>query len=170
MRSAITRIDTFSLWCGRIFCWMLVPLMIAMVWEVLARKLFVAPTMWAYDVSRMLSGALFMVGAGYALMRGVHIRADFIYRNWAPRRQAMIDAFLYLSLFFPAMIFFLSDFLRLRREGVGALGAEHGHRLDGAGRAGAHRHAPRRTLSHHPGDIGAVEVHLHDAEEPVAMT
>ena len=72
MRSAITRIDTFSLWCGRIFCWMLVPLMLAMVWEVLARKLFAAPTMWAYDVSRMLSGALFLVGAGYALMRGVH--------------------------------------------------------------------------------------------------
>ena len=55
MRSAITRIDTFSLWCGRIFCWMLVPLMLAMVWEVVARKLFVAPTMWAYDVSRMLT-------------------------------------------------------------------------------------------------------------------
>ena len=107
MRSAITRIDTFSLWCGRIFCWMLVPLMLAMVWEVLARKLFAAPTMWAYDVSRMLSGALFLVGAGYALMRGVHIRADFIYRNWAPRQQAIIDAVLYLSLFFPAMIFFL---------------------------------------------------------------
>ena len=107
MRSAITRIDTFSLWCGRIFCWMLVPLMLAMVWEVVARKLFIAPTMWAYDVSRMLSGALFLVGAGYALMRGVHIRADFIYRNWAPRRQAVIDAALYVALFFPAMIFFL---------------------------------------------------------------
>ena len=107
MRSAITRIDMFSLWCGRIFCWLLVPLMLAMVWEVVARKLFIAPTMWAYDVSRMLSGALFMVGAGYALMRGVHIRADFLYRNWAPRRQALIDAVLYLTLFFPAMVFFL---------------------------------------------------------------
>ena len=170
MRSAITWIDTFSLWCGRIFCWMLVPLMLAMVWEVLARKLFAAPTMWAYDVSRMLSGALFLVGAGYALMRGVHIRADFIYRNWAPRRQAIIDAVLYLSLFFPAMIFFLSHLLRLRREGVGALGADDGHRLDGAGGAGAHGHAPRCTLSHHPGDLGAAEVHLRDAEEPVAMT
>ena len=107
MCSVITRIDTFSLWSGRVFCWLLVPLMLAMVWEVVARKLFIAPTMWAYDVSRMLSGALFMVGAGYALMRGVHIRADFLYRNWAPRRQALIDAVLYLTLFFPAMVFFL---------------------------------------------------------------
>ena len=107
MRSAITWLDTLSLWSGRIFCWLLVPLMLAMVWEVVARKLFIAPTMWAYDISRMLSGALFMVGAGYALMRGVHIRADFIYRSWSPRSQALVDAVLYVALFFPAMIFFL---------------------------------------------------------------
>ncbi len=107
MRAAVTWLDMFSLWSGRVFCWLLVPLMLAMVWEVVARKLFVAPTMWAYDISRMLNGALFMIGAGYALMRGVHIRADFLYRNWAPRRQAAVDAMLYVALFFPAMIFFL---------------------------------------------------------------
>ena len=151
MRSAITWIDTFSLWCGRIFCWLLVPLMLAMVWEVVARKLFVAPTMWAYDVSRMLSGALFLVGAGYALMRGVHIRADFLYRNWAPRRQAQVDAVLYLALFFPAMVFFLPDLLRLRRKGMGTLGADHGHRVHGPAGTGAHRHAGRRRPADHPG-------------------
>lgn len=107
MRISIAGIDIFSLWCGRIFCWMLVPLMFAMVFEVVARKLFIAPTIWAYDTSRMLSGALFMAGAGYALMRGVHIRADFIYRLWSPRHQALVDAFLYLLFFFPAMGYFL---------------------------------------------------------------
>ena len=106
MRKTITVIDTFALWCGRIFCWMLVPLMGAMVYEVVARKLFIAPTDWAYDVSRMLSGALFMVGAGYALMRGVHIRADFIYRAWPVRWQARTDALLYVVFFFPSMLFF----------------------------------------------------------------
>jgi len=107
MRTAVTRLDLLSLWSGRVFCWLLVPLMLAMVWEVVARKLFVAPTMWAYDTSRMLNGALFMAAAGYALMRGVHIRADFLYRNWPPRRQAAVDAVLYVTLFFPAMLFFL---------------------------------------------------------------
>jgi len=106
MARTITVIDTISLWAGRIFCWMLVPLMLSMVYEVVSRKVFVAPTVWAYDVSRMLSGAMFMLGAGYALMRGVHIRADFIYRNWEPRLQGAIDTFLYVVLFFPAMVFF----------------------------------------------------------------
>ncbi len=106
MRKTIVFIDLSSQWAGRLFCWMLVPMMFAMVYEVVARKLFVAPTDWAYDVSRMLCGAMFMFGAAYALMRGVHIRADFIYRNWAPRTQGMVDCALYVLFFFPAMIFF----------------------------------------------------------------
>ncbi len=106
MAALIYRIDTASRIAGRIICWMLVPLMLAMVYEVVARKLFVAPTMWAYDISRMLCGAMFMLGAGYALSKGVHIRADFLYRNWSPRRQGMVDAALYVLFYFPALIFF----------------------------------------------------------------
>ncbi len=106
MRGPITIIDTVSLWSGRIFCVLLIPMLFAMVYEVIARKFFVAPTLWAYDVSRMANGAMFMFGAAYALMRGVHIRADFLYRTWKPETQATVDALLYLAFYFPAMLFF----------------------------------------------------------------
>ena len=106
MAGLILWIDNASRVAGRIICWMLVPLMLAMVYEVVARKLFVAPTMWAYDISRMVCGAMFMLGAGYALSKGVHIRADFLYRNWTPRRQGAVDTALYVLLYFPALIFF----------------------------------------------------------------
>ncbi len=79
MATSITKIDLFSKWVGNIVCWITIPLIFAMVFEVFARKLFIAPTMWAYDMSRFLYGALFMLGAGYALSKGVHIRADFLY-------------------------------------------------------------------------------------------
>lgn len=106
MRVIVSRIDILNNWAGRITCLMLLPVIFAMVYEVVARKLFVAPTDWAYDTSRMLSGAMFMLGAGYALMRGVHIRADFLYRNWRGETQALVDALLYLFFYFPAMLFF----------------------------------------------------------------
>ena len=106
MRVIVSRIDILNNWAGRITCLMLLPVISAMVYEVVARKLFVAPTDWAYDTSRMLSGAMFMLGAGYALMRGVHIRADFLYRNWRGETQALVDALLYLFFYFPAMLFF----------------------------------------------------------------
>ena len=79
MANTINTIDKSSKWIGNVVCWITVPLMFAMVYEVFARKLFLAPTMWAYDMSRFFYGALFMLGAGYALSRGVHIRADFLY-------------------------------------------------------------------------------------------
>ena len=103
----ITSIDGFSAWVGRIVCWITVPLCLVMVYEVIARKFFVAPTMWAYDLSRMFYGALFMLGAGYALSKGIHIRADFLYSNWTPRTQGLVDATLYILFYFPGLLVFL---------------------------------------------------------------
>ena len=107
MARTITAIDGFNGWVGKIVCWLIVPLFGAMVYEVVARYAFVAPTMWAYDISRMLYGALFMLGAGYALSKGVHIRADFLYRNWSERAQGIVDSVLYITLYFPGLIVFL---------------------------------------------------------------
>ena len=114
MRPITATIDVMNMWVGRILCLILVPLIAAMVFEVVSRKAFailaangmddvarargLGPTLWAYDISRMSGGILFMGAAGYALMRGVHIRADFLYRNWSPNRQAIVDAVLVSGL------------------------------------------------------------------------
>ncbi len=122
-RPIVAFIDVLNLWAGRITCLLLIPIIVSMIWEVTSRKAFewfaaydldnvarslgLGPTLWVYETSRMLAGAIFMLGAGYALMRGVHIRADFLYRNWNRRNQASVDAALYLLFYFPAMLFFL---------------------------------------------------------------
>ena len=107
MSLLITKIDLFSKRVGNIVCWITIPLIFGMVYEVFARKLFLAPTVWAYDMSRFLYGALFMLGAGYALSKGVHIRADFLYRNFKIKTQGLIDFWLYLLFYFPGLIVFL---------------------------------------------------------------
>lgn len=103
----VRRIDEFSRWWGLVVCWLIIPLVVSLTWEVVARYVFSAPTVWAYDVSYMLYGTHFMLGASYALYRGGHIRTDMLYQNWSPRRQGMVDAACYLFLFFPAMLFML---------------------------------------------------------------
>ena len=107
MAKTIVSIDKFNKIIGNIVCWITIPLILGMVYEVLARKLFLAPTIWAYDMSRFLYGALFMLGAGYALSKGVHIRADFLYRNFKTKTQGKIDFWLYLLFYFPGLIVFL---------------------------------------------------------------
>jgi TRAP-type mannitol/chloroaromatic compound transport system permease small subunit len=106
MRRIIRVVDGFSYWSGRILCFLVLPLIASMVIEIFMRYLFLRPTAWAFDLSRMLCGAIFMLGAGYALLKGVHIRADFLYRTWPVRAQASIDLVLYLVLYFPSLIVF----------------------------------------------------------------
>ena len=107
MSSIIVTIDTISLWTGKVVAWITLPLMLVIVYEVTARYLFTAPTRWAYDISRMLYGAMFVLGAAYALSKGVHIRADFIYRRWPVKTQGLVDTLLYLVCYFPTMGIFL---------------------------------------------------------------
>ena len=66
-----------------------------------------APTAWAFDMSYMLYGALFMMSGAYALSRGAHVRGDFIYRKWKPTTQARLDLVLYIFFFLHLNIIFI---------------------------------------------------------------
>ena len=104
---AIVRaIDGLALWSGRLFCWLVIPLVAGLTYEVIARYVLHAPTIWAYDVAYMLYGSHFMLGAAYTLYRGGHIRTDIFYQNWSVRKRGAVDALLYLFLFFPGIALF----------------------------------------------------------------
>ena len=107
MQGILLGIDRLSALVGKLFAWCVVLLTLAVAYEVFARKLFSAPTSWGYDVSYILYGTLFMMAGAYALSRNGHVRGDFMYRNWAPKRQAMIDLVLYFLFFFPAILAFI---------------------------------------------------------------
>ena len=106
MAKTIEFIDSKMLLSGKIIMWITIPLIYAMIHEVIGRHFFNRPTLWSFDISRMLAGALFMLGAAYTLSKGIHIRADFLYRNWKVKNQAMVDLFLYLLFFFPGFLVF----------------------------------------------------------------
>jgi len=97
-------LDRISLWSGKIVGWLIIPMVLSLVWEVVARYFFNAPTIWAYDMTYMFYGSFFMLGAAYTLMRGGHIRTDSLYGQWSVQRQGLVDAICYLVAFFPPLI------------------------------------------------------------------
>ena len=105
----IIRLIDFTVgeWSGKLFAWLIVPMIGGITYEVFARYLFNAPTILAYDITYMLYGSHFMLGAAYTLYKRGHIRTDFFYSNWSPRVQGRVDAISYLLFFFPGMLFFL---------------------------------------------------------------
>ncbi|MBL95320.1 MAG: TRAP transporter permease DctQ [Magnetovibrio sp.] len=103
-RSAIKTIDQISVLSGKVFAWLIIPMVLSLVYEVFARYLFNAPTLWAYDMTYMLYGSHFMLGAAYTLAMQGHIRTDFFYRIWSVRWQGVVDSLLYIFFFFPSIV------------------------------------------------------------------
>ncbi|CAH0230299.1 hypothetical protein ROS9278_02634 [Roseomonas sp. CECT 9278] len=107
VQSLLLGIDRLSAFVGKAFAWCIILLTGVVVYEVTMRYVFRAPTSWAYDVSYMLYGTLFMMAGAYALSRNGHVRGDFLYRGFRPANQARLDLLLYVLFFFPAIFAFM---------------------------------------------------------------
>ena len=103
---AVRAIDRFAELSGVVFAWLMLPLVAAVVIEVVARYAFDSPTLWSFDVTYMLYGAMFMLGAAYALRVGAHIRTDFFWERWSLRTRGVIDTVAYVVFFFPGIALF----------------------------------------------------------------
>jgi TRAP-type mannitol/chloroaromatic compound transport system permease small subunit len=103
-----TWIDRFTDMTGLWIAWLNLPLVLAVSYEVVSRYFFNAPTIWVFDVTYMLYGTIFMLGAAYALHKGAHIRTDFFFEGWSTRTKGVIDSTAYLVFFFPSLILFLA--------------------------------------------------------------
>lgn len=104
MQKLLLNIDRLSVLIGQTFAWCIVLLTGVVVYEVVARYAFRAPTGWGFDASYMLYGTLFMMAGAYALSRNGHVRGDFLYRNFRPTMQAKFDLVLYVLFFFPGIL------------------------------------------------------------------
>ncbi len=100
----IAALDALSTLIGVIGAWVMAPLILTMVYEVLARHLFDAPTFWAYEMGYMLAGTGYLFGMSYCLKERGHIRVDFIYDNIGPRGRAIVDILGYLFLMLPGAL------------------------------------------------------------------
>ena len=104
MQRFVFFIDAISTWVGKLFAWCIVILTLVVSYEVFVRYVLGKPTTWAYDVSYIMYGTLFMMAGAYALARNSHVRGDVLYRFLPVRVQAGIDLVLYILFFFPGIL------------------------------------------------------------------
>ncbi len=101
-------IDRFTSITGQFFAWIfVVPLVAVVTYEVVARYGFDAPTIFAFDLTYMFYGALFMLCAAFALYKGAHIRTDMLWEQYSDRTKGIVDLCAYIFFFFPGLLIFL---------------------------------------------------------------
>ena len=103
----VRAIDAFTDATGTCIAWLNMPLVLLVCYEVVSRYALDSPTIWSFDLTYMLYGTIFMLGAAYTLRRGAHIRTDFFFDKWSVRTRGMIDSTAYLFFFFPSLLLLL---------------------------------------------------------------
>ncbi|MFZ5586479.1 MAG: TRAP transporter small permease subunit [Thermodesulfobacteriota bacterium] len=101
MKKFVRAVDAFSEFCGRWVALLILPLVYVVLHEVIARKIFNAPTMWAFEVTVYLYGAHFMLGMGYTLLYDRHVRIDIIVLQMPARVQLWLRVITFWLIFIP---------------------------------------------------------------------
>lgn len=109
-------VGLLSLWSGRLGAFVVLPLVLAMVFEVVSRYAFSAPTAWAFELSYMMMGTIFLLGLSYAVLQNQHVNVDFIHQMLPRRGVAVIDAVGYVLM--AGMLAWLTNVLVANAIGV----------------------------------------------------
>lgn len=104
MEKFIRNIDELSKAIGHCFAWTVLVLTAGTCYEVFRRYVLNDPTAWAFDMSYILYGSLFLMAGAYTLSKNAHVRGDFIYRKWQPKTQAKVDLALYFIFYMPGVL------------------------------------------------------------------
>jgi len=88
---------------GRGAALLVIPLGLAMVYEVLARYIFGKPTFWAFELGFMLMGVHFLLAGPLTLKRNHHVRIDLLYARFSVRGRAALDLVLFVTLVLPTV-------------------------------------------------------------------
>jgi len=94
-------------WIGRVLGFIAMGLLFAMMattlYEIVARKFFNAPTMWALDITYMINGSVFLMAAALVLRMNEHVRVDFLSTRFPLRLQHAVNLVFLLLVFTPAI-------------------------------------------------------------------
>jgi TRAP-type mannitol/chloroaromatic compound transport system permease small subunit len=99
--------DSISEWTGRAASWLVWPIMVLCVYEVITRRFFDSPHTWTYDVTNVFYGTHFMVLAAYTLLYHGHVNIDIIVVRFSPKTRLLLSVINYLLFFFPFLLVLL---------------------------------------------------------------
>jgi TRAP-type mannitol/chloroaromatic compound transport system permease small subunit len=103
LKAYINFADQFVVWIGRSFAWGIFILTAAVMYEVIMRYFFNAPTLWAFDFTIQMYGAVFMMGGASAMSTKTHVKADMYYNKLSEKGQAILDLILFICFYAPGV-------------------------------------------------------------------
>ena len=101
----LTRIENLGIWTGKLSSWLLPILIVCIVYNVFMRYALNSPTIWSFDISYMLGGAMYLLGLAWVLQKDENVRVDIISSRFPEKTRLIIDLVMNIVLFFPLVLF-----------------------------------------------------------------
>jgi TRAP-type mannitol/chloroaromatic compound transport system permease small subunit len=91
MKRFLDLIDKINDQGGKIISFLVIFMIGAMTYEVIARYVFNSPTIWSRETVQFLLGGYAILGGAYVLRHQGHVNMDILYGRLPPRWRAVAD-------------------------------------------------------------------------------
>lgn len=84
----VTRLNR---WIGRFTAWIVVPLFLLLICDVVMRYVAGRPLPWTAELAQLVFGVYGILAGGYLMAERGHVNVDIIYGRFSPQRKATVD-------------------------------------------------------------------------------
>ena len=109
-------VDKFNDVVGKWGAILFIPLVLIVTYDVILRRFFNSPTIWAGDIEIQLAAFLAAFGGGYLLIENGHIIVDVIYNRFPFIARKIIELVTWLLFFLGMGVVFWSSIEEARRS------------------------------------------------------
>jgi TRAP-type mannitol/chloroaromatic compound transport system permease small subunit len=101
LRAASRAIDTLNAWVGRSMRGLTLLMVLVTTYDVVMRYVFRQSFVFVQELEWHFFAVLFLLTAGYAHLKGDHVRVDIFYARMSARGKAMVDLVCGILFLFP---------------------------------------------------------------------
>ena len=99
IRIYVRYVDAVSRVVGRFAMYMIFAMMALLLYSSIS-KTFFTPLMWTLEMAQFSMAAYYLLGGGYSMQLGAHVRMDLLYSRWSSRGQGFTDSLTSFTLIF----------------------------------------------------------------------
>lgn len=100
IKTYVRIVDATNKVVGRFAMYLIFMMMAILLFAAISRTVFNVPHIWAVEMSQFTMAAYYMLGGGFSMLLGSHVRMDVLYSRWTPKKRASVDVCTVLCLIF----------------------------------------------------------------------
>jgi TRAP-type mannitol/chloroaromatic compound transport system permease small subunit len=93
-------VEAMNRFLGKIAMYLVFAMMGILLFSAISRTVFNVPYIWTIEMAQFTMAAYYLIGGGFSMMLGAHVRMDVLYSKWSPKKRALVDAITVICLIF----------------------------------------------------------------------